>query len=261
VSARILRALITGASSGIGEEFARQLADRGVELVLVARRRARLERLAGELSVRCQILPADLTSAEGLARVEGRLRDEADAVDLLVNNAGFGAYGRFEDLPPDRQLQMVHLNVTALVRLTHAALTQLCARDVGGVINVGSTAGFQPDPYAAVYGGTKAFARSFTEALHEELRGTGVRAMVLAPGVTDTEFQDVASVHLDPVSRRVATGPGPVVEQALRDFARDRASSVPGLVNLIGAWGADVTPSIVSRRLSAVVHRAFAGDR
>jgi uncharacterized protein len=261
VSHRILRALITGASSGIGEEFARQLADRGVELVLVARRRARLERLAGELAVRCEILPADLTSEEGLARVEGRLGQQVDAVDLLVNNAGFGAYGRFADLPLERQLQMAQLNVTAVVRLTHAALTQLRARDVGGVVNLGSTAGFQPDPYAAVYGGTKSFVRSFTEAIHEELRGTGVRAMVLAPGVTATEFQGVASVHLDRVTEAAVMQPGPVVEQALRDFARGRAVSVPGLVNLLGARGADVTPTSVTRRLSAAVHRGLAGER
>jgi uncharacterized protein len=261
VSDRIVRALVTGASSGIGEEFARQLAARDVELVLVARRRERLEALAAELPVGCEVLPADLTEEAALARVEARLRAAAAPVDLLINNAGFGAYGRFEDLPLDRQLRMLDLNVTALVRLARAVVDQLRPRGVGGLINVGSTAGFQPDPYGAVYGGTKAFVRSFTEALHEELRGSDVHAMLLAPGITSTEFQDVSGVHLDPVVEAVTMPVRPVVEAALRDFARERAVSVPGTINRLGAIGSDVTPSAVSRRLSAALHRRFAGDR
>jgi uncharacterized protein len=258
---RIVRALVTGASSGIGEEFARQLAARDVELVLVARRRDRLQALAAELPVACEVLPADLVEPAGVARVDERLRTTAAPVDLLVNNAGFGAYGSFEELPMDRQLQMLELNVGALVRLTRTAVEQLRPRGVGGVINVGSTAGFQPDPYAAVYGGTKAFVRSFTEAVHEELRGSGVHAMLLAPGITATEFQDVSGVQLDPVTTAATMPPAPVVEAALRDFARGRAVSVPGAVNRLGALGADVSPSAISRRVSGVVHRRFAGHR
>jgi uncharacterized protein len=261
VADRIVRALVTGASSGIGEEFARQLADRGVDLVLVARRRDRLEALAAALPVPAEVLPADLTVEADLARVEQRLRRSDEPVDLLVNNAGFGAYGPFEELAVDRQQQMLDLNVTALVRLAHAALDQLRSRDTGGVINVGSTAGFQPDPFAAVYGGTKAFVRSFTEAMHEELRGSGVHAMLLAPGITSTEFQDVSGVHLDPVTTAATMPAAPVVEAALRDFARGRAVSVPGAVNRLGALGADLTPSVLSRRVSGVVHRRFAGER
>jgi uncharacterized protein len=260
-SDRIVRALVTGASSGIGEEFARQLAARDVELVLVARRRDRLEALAAELPVACEVLPADLVEPAGVALVDERLRTTAAPVDLLVNNAGFGAYGSLEELPMDRQLQMLDLNVRALVRLTRTAVQQLRPRGVGGVINVGSTAGFQPDPYAAVYGGTKAFVRSFTEAVHEELRGSGVHAMLLAPGITATEFQDVSGVQLDPVTTAATMPPAPVVEAALRDFARGRAVSVPGAVNRLGALGADVSPSAISRRVSGVVHRRFAGHR
>jgi uncharacterized protein len=261
VADRIVRALVTGASSGIGEEFARQLADRGVDLVLVARRRDRLEALAAALPVPAEVLPADLTVEADLAHVERRLRQTDEPVDLLVNNAGFGAYGPFGELAIDRQQQMLDLNVTALVRLARAVLDQLRPRGTGGVINVGSTAGFQPDPFAAVYGGTKAFVRSFTEAMHEELRGSGVHAMLLAPGITSTEFQDVSGVHLDPVTTAATMPAGPVVEAALRDFARGRAVSVPGAVNRLGALGADLTPSTLSRRVSGVVHRRFAGER
>jgi uncharacterized protein len=261
VSARIVRALVTGASSGIGEAFARALAARGVETVLVARRRERLEVLAAELPVGSEVLPADLLTEEGLGQVEDRLRQTDAPIDLLVNNAGFGAYGAFEDLPLDVHVRMVDLNVAALVRLTHVAVEQLRERGTGGVINVGSTAGFQPDPYSAVYGGTKAFVRSFTEAVHEEVRGTGVRVLLLAPGITDTEFQDVADIHLDPVAAAAVMPVEPVVDQALRDFARGRAVCVPGVINRIGAYGADLSPSVLSRRVSGVVHRGFAGQR
>jgi uncharacterized protein len=261
VSDRIVRALVTGASSGIGEAFARALAGRGVEPVLVARREDRLEALAAELDVPCEVLPADLLTQDGLARVETRLRQVTEPVDLLVNNAGFGAAGGFESLPLDRQQRLVELNVTALVRLTHAALDQLRGRRTGGVINVGSTAGFQPDPYSAVYGASKAFVRSFTEAIHDELRGTGVRAMVLAPGIIETEFQEVAGVHLHRLTSATVMPVEPVVEQALRDFARGRSLCVPGLVNRVAAHGASLSPSVVSRRASALVHRDFADER
>jgi uncharacterized protein len=261
VSDRITRALVTGASSGIGEQFARQLASRGVELVLVARREDRLSALAAELPVACEVLPADLLDEAGVAGVEERVRRTVRPVDLVVNNAGFGAYGAFGALPLEQQLRMVDLNVDALVRLTYAALDQLRPRRTGGVINVGSTAGFQPNPYGAVYGGTKAFVRSFTEAIHEEVRDTGLRVMLLAPGITDTEFQDVADVRLDPLSAAAVMAVEPVVERALRDFARGRAVSVPGLVNRISAHGSDVSPSILARRLSGVVHRGFSGER
>jgi uncharacterized protein len=261
VTDRIARALVTGASSGIGEAFARALAARGVETVLVARRRDRLEALAAELPAASEVLPADLLTEEGIAQVEHRLRLPDAPIDLLVNNAGFGAYGAFEDLPLDVQVRMVDLNVAALVRLTHVAVEQLRERGAGGVINVGSTAGFQPNPYGAVYGGTKAFVRSFTEAVHEEVRGTGVRVMVLAPGITETEFQDVADIQLDPVATAATMPVEPVVEQALRDFARGRAVCVPGTLNRVTAYGSDLSPSVLARRISGVVHRGFSGHR
>ncbi len=258
----IRRALVTGASSGIGEEFARQLAARGTDLVLVARREERLHELADELRARgrdVEVVPADLTEARDLARIEARLETAVEPVDLLVNNAGFGLYGPFAELDRDRQAAMVDLNATAVVRLTHAAVGRLVTVDHGGVINVASTAAFQPDPYGAVYGATKAFVLSFTEALHEELRATGVRAMALCPGFTVTEFQDVADVQDGAMPAPGVMEVGPVVREGLDAFTRGRAVCLPGLVNKLTAGGAGVTPSAVTRRLSKLTHRRFVG--
>jgi uncharacterized protein len=257
VSEPLRRALITGASAGIGETFTRHLADRGAELVVVARRRDRLEALAAELPVDVEVLPADLLDPQQRARVEARLAATERPVDLLVNNAGFGAYGSVADLEADVQAGMVDLNVTTLVRLTRAVLPQLLARGTGGVINVGSIAGYQPDPYGAVYGATKAFVRSFSEALTEELRGTGVHALLLAPGITPTEFQEVAGVR-DGLPSLLLTTPDVVVDAALTAFARRRSVCVPGPVNRLSAYGSQVAPSAVSRRVSGELHRRFA---
>lgn len=259
MATRIERALVTGASAGIGEEFARQLAARGVALTLVARRRERLDALADELDVDVEVLPADLVDADERAAVERRLAATETPIDLLVNNAGFGGYGDFTELDIARQQTMVELNVLALTRLARAALEQQVPRGRGGIINVGSTAGFQPDPHGAVYGATKAYVRSFTEALAEELRAEPVHVMLLAPGFTDTEFQGVAGVADGAMPDPARMTAEPVVAAALRDFARDRVVCVPGAANALTAVGSDVAPSAVSRRLSALVHRRFAG--
>lgn len=256
---RIERALITGASAGLGAEFARQLADRGVRLTLVARRAERLEELARTLPVDVEVLPTDLTSAEGVSLVEARLAATDQPVDLLVNNAGFGAYGAFVDLPTERQREMLDLNVTALVQLTSAAVGPMLARGAGGVLNVGSTAAYQPDPFGAVYGASKALVRSFTEALYEELRGTGVHVMLLSPGFTETEFQRVAEVPPAALPAPLRASAEEVVATALRDFARGRAVCVPGLINKLNVAAVDVTPSVISRKASRVVHERFAG--
>jgi uncharacterized protein len=259
VTRRIQHALVTGASAGLGAEFARQLAARGVALTLVARRREALDALAASLPVAVEVLTADLTSADGLAEVADRLRAPTDPIDLLVNNAGFGAYGDVVDLDVDRQATMIDLNVRALTTLAHAAASAQLARGEGGIINVGSTAGFQPNPGGATYGATKAYVRSFTEALHEELRDRGVHVLLLAPGFTETEFQAVAGVADGAVPAAARMTAAPVVEAALADFARGRAVSIPGAANRVSALGADVTPSIVTRRLSKLVHERFAG--
>ncbi|MEV5569006.1 SDR family oxidoreductase [Spirillospora sp. NPDC052269] len=182
-------ALVTGASSGIGESFARELAARGADLVIVARRAERLDQLARELverfRVAVEVVAADLTDPAERDEVERRLRH--DPVELLVNNAGFGALGAFVDLPLDEQLREIDLNVNALVRLTHAVLPGMLARGRGGVLNVSSVAGFAPAPGSATYGATKAYVASFSESLHAEVVGQGVHVTALCPGFTRTD--------------------------------------------------------------------------
>jgi short-subunit dehydrogenase len=218
-------ALITGASSGIGEQFARQLSARGDDVVLVARRADRLERLAGELPGTAHVVPCDLVAdAAGLKeKVDG----QGLQVDLLVNNAGFGTYGHFTELDPRREAEEIRLNCEAMVTLTHAFLPPMLDRGSGGIINVCSSAGLQPIPYEAVYSATKAFAITFTEALWEELRGTGVRTLAVNPGPVPTEWQGVAG-HQD-----VDVVPGKIsaeqcVAEALDAYDRGRRSLIPG---------------------------------
>jgi hypothetical protein len=223
-------ALITGASSGIGEEFARQLAARGHELVLVARRADRLKRLAGHLEAdrpgaRIHVIRCDL--AEKAGAIPERVAELGLDIDLLVNNAGFGTYGRFWEVEQGRDAEQVRVNCEAVVTLTRAFLPAMVERGGGGVITVASTAGMQPIPYEAVYAATKAFALSFTEALHTELRGTGVRCLAINPGPVPTEWQQVAG-HDD-----VGVVPGEipsaqVVREALAAYDRDRRSVIPG---------------------------------
>jgi short-subunit dehydrogenase len=223
-------ALITGASSGIGEEFARALSARGQEVVLVARRADRLERLAGELPGRAHVIPCDLAlDADALPR---RVRELGVEVGLLVNNAGFGTYGRFLDIDPAADAGQVRLNCEAVVTLTHAFAPAMVERGRGGVITVASTAGMQPLPYEAVYAASKAFARAFSDALAEELRGTGVRVLTVNPGPVATEWQEVAGYRSadDTLGVPGRIGPRQVVEEALSAYDRGRRSIVPGRV-------------------------------
>lgn len=185
-------ALITGASSGIGRSFAHLFARDGYALVLVARRGGVLEDLAAELSrehgVTVHVMAIDLALADAPARLLADLQQAGVSVDVLVNNAGFGLQGAFAALPVDRQLQMIHLNVAALTALTRLFLPGMLERGGGGILNVGSTAGFQPGPFMAVYYATKAYVVSFSEALADELSGSGLRVTCLAPGPTATAF-------------------------------------------------------------------------
>ncbi|MFI6520166.1 SDR family NAD(P)-dependent oxidoreductase [Spirillospora sp. NPDC050679] len=222
-------ALVTGASSGIGESFARLLAARGADLVIVARRAALLDGLARELveryRVAVEVVAADLTDPAQRGEVEARLR--AEPVELLVNNAGYGAFGAFADLGIDDQLREVELNVTALMRLTHAALPGMLARRRGGVLNVASMAGFAPSPGSAAYGATKAYVTAFSESLHAEVAARGVHVTALCPGFTRTEDDgqanllwlrraDVARAGLDAVSAgRALCVPGAQYKAAL----------------------------------------------
>src|SRR5688572_30054592 len=192
-------AVVTGASTGIGAAFSEALAARGNDLVVVARNEMRLKEVAADLerkhSVKVEVLPADLETDDGIARIEQRLRDQGQPVELLVNNAGFGTAGPFHELPIENEVAEIQLNVVALVRLTRAAVGGMVARGQGGVINVSSVGAYQPTPQHATYAATKAFVSSFTNAVHEELRETGVKAMVLAPGYTHTEFHVRAKVE------------------------------------------------------------------
>jgi uncharacterized protein len=218
-------ALVTGASSGLGEQFARQLSARGHEMVLVARRADRLERLASELPGTAHAVPADL--AADAASLKPKIEELGLDVDLLVNNAGFGTYGRFTDIDAERDAEQIRLNCEAVVTLTHAFLPRMLERGRGGIINVASTAGMQPIPYEAVYAASKAFALSFTEAISEEVRGTGVRVLAVNPGPVPTEWQQVAG-HED-----TSVVPGKIeadqcVAEALQAYDRGRRSVIPG---------------------------------
>ena len=185
-------ALITGASSGIGRSLARLFARDGYALVLVARRQAVLEELAAELTAEhggtVRVMPIDLADPAAALRLHADLQRAGIVVDVLVNNAGFGMQGAFAGLPAERQLQMIHLNVTSLTALTRLLLPSMLERGRGGILNIGSTAAFQPGPFMAVYYATKAYVVSFSEALADELSGSGLRVSCLAPGPTATAF-------------------------------------------------------------------------
>lgn len=229
-------ALVTGASAGIGAAFALELARRGTDVVLVARRADRLDEVAGQvraLGAEAEVLVADLGDDAGCAAVEARLRDRARPVDLLVNNAGFGTSGRFWELPVERELAEVDLNVRSLVRLTHAALGVLVAEGRGAVCNVSSIAGNQPGPTQAVYGATKAFVTLFSEALALETAATGVTVTAVLPGLTHTEFHEVAGIE-DEVSSLpgfVWMSADEVARRGLDDTAAGKVLSVPGALN------------------------------
>ena len=246
-------ALVTGASSGIGAAFAEALAREQYALVLVARRAERLEELAKRLGeargVDVEVLPADLTDAAGMARVVESI--EKRAPDLLVNNAGRGTFGSFADLDPERELDEIELNVSVLVRLTRAALPGMLERGHGDIINVSSLAAFQPMPFNATYGGTKAFVNSFTEALHEELRDTGVRVQALCPGFTRTEFQETAGVESSVVPAFAWMEAEQVVEASLRALERGDLVCIPGATNRVLAILQRTSPHLLTRRLMA----------
>jgi hypothetical protein len=244
-------ALVTGASGGIGEAFARQLAAQGADLVLVARSADALERLAAELhernGVRCVVVVADLTTDAGVAATAARAGD----VDLLVNNAGYGISARFAETDPVHVDGMIRLNVLALAHLTRVALPAMLERGHGGIVNVSSVAGTYPSPSFATYNATKAFVTTFTESLAIEVRGTGVRVQALCPGLTRTRFQEVAG------ELGTETAPGflwqdarEVVDASLAGLRHNAVVVTPGLHNKAFVGMAGVIPRGVKRRLA-----------
>jgi uncharacterized protein len=253
-------ALVTGASSGIGAALARQLAAEGTDLVVVARDKARLEALAAELTdggstaggVAIEVLPADLADARSLAAVEARLADADRAIDLLVNNAGFGTYGGFLDADIDVEEREIAVNVTALVRLTHAAVRAMVPQGRGAIMNISSMAALQATPGNAVYGATKGFVAMFGEAVSSELAGTGVTVTTVLPGFTHTEFYERAGVE----PRRPLGMPWQSAEDcaadALATVHAGKAWVVTGRVNKVAAAAAPV-PRCVRRWAAARV--------
>jgi short-subunit dehydrogenase len=223
-------ALITGASAGLGVDFARQLSAKGKRLVLVARRKDRIDALAAELG-NARAIGEDLSLPGAVDRLMADLAAHGEHVDLLVNNAGFGLTGHFALLDGKRQRQMIDLNCGAPVELAHAVLPAMIERKLGAILNVASTAAFQPGPGMAVYFATKAFVLSFSEALYEEVRKQGVVVSALCPGPTATEFGEVAGFGPSSVSSKVAADSASVVKAGLDGLEKGRAIVVPGMMN------------------------------
>jgi len=254
--------LITGASSGIGEAFARKLAARGHNLLLVARSEDRLIALCNELgrvkSIRAQYVAMDLSQTDAPAGLFEETRSRELEIDFLINNAGFGSMGDFAKLDIARELNMIDLNVRSLVELTHQFLVPMRERKSGAIINVASTAGFQPVPFMATYAATKAFVLSFSEALWEESRPYGIKVMALCPGVTDTNFFAASRMQRPPA--RVSQTAEDVVDTALRGLKRGRSHIIAGVTNYFMIQSERLVPrSLVARTAGAVLRNTLTG--
>ena len=228
-------AIVTGASSGIGKELAKLAAAEGYDLILVARRQERLDALARELSVAhgvsARVIPGDLADPGGPKRIVQEIEKEKLDVDVLVNNAGLGVYGRFWKTDLARQLEVIQVNVAALTELTGRILPAMISRRRGRIVNVASTAAFQPGPYMSVYYATKAYVLSFSEALAEELRGTGVTVTALCPGLTTTEFQERAGIEGGLFPAPFVMDAAAVARAGWKAARRGKRVVIPGLGN------------------------------
>jgi short-subunit dehydrogenase len=245
-------ALVTGASAGLGVEFARQLSKRGHGLVLVARRKERLDELAKELG-NARAVAIDLSKANSASELMADLEAHGETVDVLVNNAGFGLIGHFAELDSERLRQMIDLNVGTLTDLCRAVAHRMIERKSGAILNVSSTAAFQPGPKMAVYFATKAFVLSLSEALHEELKGHGVKVSCLCPGPTRTEFGDVAGFDGNGLFDNVAMNAAEVVEAGLKGLDSNRAVVVPGWMNKVTATSTRFAPRSVVRKIAGAI--------
>lgn len=244
--------LITGASGGIGEAFARRLAAEKHNLVLVARSEAKLQQICDDLSLKYSIkthyVPLDLTETEADKRLFEETEKRGFEIEWLINNAGFGSMGDFAELNLERELQMIDLNISALVALTHRYLPKMRERKKGVIINVSSTASFQPVPYMATYAATKAFVTSFSQAIAEENREFGITVTALCPGPTDTNF--FAAGNVIPFSAKGMQTSEEVVEKALRAVRAKKALTVSGFSNYIGSVLGSITPdSLITRAI------------
>jgi short-subunit dehydrogenase len=245
-------ALITGASAGLGVDFARQLAAKGKRLVLVARREDRLNALADELG-NARAVGEDLSLPGAIERLMAALDAQGEHVELLVNNAGFGLTGRFAELDGKRQRQMIDLNCGALVELAHAVLPGMIERKKGHILNIASTAAFQPGPGMAVYFATKAFVLSFSEALHEEVKKHGVVVSALCPGPTATEFGAVAGFGPSKMLDSIAADSPSVVRAGLDGVEKGKAIVIPGLMNKATAQASRFFPRSWVRKAAGML--------
>jgi short-subunit dehydrogenase len=245
-------ALITGASAGLGVDFARQLSKRGHRLVLVARRKERLQVLAKELGA-ARSVAIDLSKANAGAKLMADLEGAGEQVEVLINNAGFGLIGRFAELDGRRLRQMIDLNVGTLTDLCRAVAPGMIRRKSGSILNVASLAGFQPGPNMAVYFATKAYVLSFTEALHEELKPHGIHVSCLCPGPTRTEFGAVAGFGGNSMFERVAMESPQVVGAGLAALDRNHAVMVPGWMNKVTAASTRFAPRTIVRKIAGAI--------
>ncbi|MFG3252226.1 SDR family NAD(P)-dependent oxidoreductase [Streptomyces sp. NPDC048172] len=251
-------ALITGATAGLGAAFARRLARDGHNLVLVARNGERLREYATELhdrhGVEASVLPADLSTEEGLTAVEERLDDREHPVDLLVNNAGFGNKGRFLDVPMADELTMLKVHCEAVLRLTAAAVPVMRERGRGGVVNVASVAAFVP---RGTYGASKAWVVQFTQGVAKDLAGSGVRLMVLCPGFVRTEFHERAGMDTGDIPGWMWLDADRVVDAGLKDLARGRPLSVPDPRYKVLLGASRLVPRAVLSKASSTTGRKY----
>ena len=246
--------LITGASSGIGEAFAKRLAAEKHNLILVARSEEKLRELSDQLSkqhgVTCNYVAIDLTEAGAHENLLDDSRTNDWEVDWLINNAGFGSAGDFATLDIERELQMIDLNISALVALTHHFLQDMRTRRRGTIINVSSAAGFQPIPFMATYAATKAFVSSFSEAIAEENRPFGIHVLALCPGSTKTNFFEASKIER-PIQVKGQQTVEDVVDTAMNAIAKNKTKVVSGWVNFLGSVAGTIVPNSISSRLMA----------
>lgn len=249
-------ALVTGASTGIGAAFARKLAEKGMNVVLVARSEDKLNKVASELKdVKATVIALDLTEHDAVAKLQQRLNEEQIEIDLLVNNAGFGTFGPFETISAETENQEIQLNVMALVALTHAFIPSMLKKGDGAIINVASTAAHSPIPFMAVYAATKAFVLSFSEALWAEYKDRGVRVLSLNPGATESDFHLVSGMSPQGVPMESAES---VVKNGLKAMEEGKSFVISGLHNQI--FG-DFLTRIIPREQTALLAKTFMQTR
>jgi uncharacterized protein len=256
--------LVTGASSGIGRDLARCFAADGSRLVLLARKRQPLHELADELKqshkTQSEIYTTDLAEPQAPTRFWEHLQSTGTRIDVLVSNAGFGAHGAFAELPLERQLSMLQVNIAAVTHLARLLLPGMIERKRGGILNVASTAGFQPGPNMAVYYATKAYVLSFSEAIAEEVTGTGVTITALCPGSTATNFAAAAGARFTRLFKKSAMSSETVARIGHRAFREGRVVAVTGWRNRLLAFSVRLGPRVVVRRVAKYLNARSYGE-